>query len=192
LTDTVPWHFRISHSRQIDADPEDVWQALTEVPVTDNLLARAMMIVRSLPARVLGKDFQVGESMSMLDQTRQRFSIVTWAEPERIELARIAKFWRPVPVDAPKVRSYGEFAQFHEAGYAKALMGFELQPRNAGTLLTTTTKISATDFFARIKFGVYWAGIRPGAAVIRQALLTATERRALEIRAQRGHGSAEV
>jgi hypothetical protein len=49
---------------------------------------------------------------------------------------------------------------------------------SGGTLLTTETRIQATDDHARRSFRRYWLLIHPGSAAIRRAWLRAIRRRA--------------
>lgn len=70
------------------------------------------------------------------------------------------------------------FATFDEPGYAKAAFSFELAPAGERTLLTTETRVLATDEAAKRSFGRYWRLIHLGSAAIRIAWLRAIRRRA--------------
>ncbi|MGI9120896.1 MAG: hypothetical protein ACR2G7_12380 [Acidimicrobiales bacterium] len=48
-------HFRECHERPIDASPEAVWTALHELRLGDLRLAGALMDLRTLPGRMLGR-----------------------------------------------------------------------------------------------------------------------------------------
>jgi hypothetical protein len=65
-------------------------------------------------------------------------------------------------------------------GYAKAVMNFYLAVRadNTGVILTTETRILASDPATRRKFARYWRVIFPGSALIRRMWLRAIKRRA--------------
>ena len=59
--------------------------------------------------------------------------------------------------------SAAEFAAFREPGYAKAAFNMHAEPRpGGGTLLTTETRIQATDEHARRSFRRYWRVIHSG------------------------------
>jgi hypothetical protein len=57
-------------------------------------------------------------------------------------------------------------------------MGFRAEAADGGTLLTTETRVLATDEAARRRFGRYWRVIRPGSGAIRRSWLRAAARRA--------------
>ncbi|HEV8629075.1 MAG TPA: hypothetical protein VGV61_02075 [Thermoanaerobaculia bacterium] len=64
-------------------------------------------------------------------------------------------------------------------GYAKAVMNFRLADEGGGwTLLSTETRVFATDDQARRRFAAYWRLIYPGSALIRHMWLDAIRRRA--------------
>ena len=57
LDDLLPTpHFRERHERRIAAPPAAVWQALHELRLGDLALSRALMGIRLLPARLLGRE----------------------------------------------------------------------------------------------------------------------------------------
>ena len=57
-------------------------------------------------------------------------------------------------------------------------MTFHTRAVSGGTVLTTETRIKATDDPARRTFGRYWRVVIPGSAAIRRAWLRAIRRRA--------------
>ncbi len=60
----------------------------------------------------------------------------------------------------------------------KTAMDFVLQSDGKATLLSTETRVSATDAGTRGRFGLYWLVIRVGSGLIRGDLLRAVARRA--------------
>jgi hypothetical protein len=78
---------------------------------------------------------------------------------------------RPVSSDA--------FRGLSGPGFAKAAMNFLVEAdAHGGSLVTTETRIHATDRNSVRRFGVYWRIIQPGSALIRRMWLRAIERRA--------------
>ncbi len=63
-------------------------------------------------------------------------------------------------------------------GWARATMNFLIEPRGSGSLVTTETRVHATDDRTRRRFGRYWMLIYPGSALIRRMWLRAIRRRA--------------
>ena len=57
-------------------------------------------------------------------------------------------------------------------------MEFRLQPTQEGTLLSTETRVLATDPQSRRAFARYWFFIRPSSGAIRREVLKVVARRA--------------
>jgi hypothetical protein len=75
-----------------------------------------------------------------------------------------------------------EFRTIREPGYAKAVMNFRIeQAALAMCVVTTETRIFATDEKTRRKFALYWWSIRLGSGLIRRMWLRAIRRRAERI-----------
>jgi len=87
--------------------------------------------------------------------------------------------WRPNKDNKPTPE---DFKALHAQGFALGAMNFRVEDTaNGGTLLTTETRIYATDDSVRRKFAVYWRVIYPGSALIRVMWLRAIQRRAEEM-----------
>jgi hypothetical protein len=162
----------------VAAAPGAVFAAVRALTTRDVPLARALMAVRSLPGRLRGRRRSSGAPI--LEQfVRGGFVLLAERDDELI-LGGVGRFWEP----SASVRRIGadEFAAFEEPGWAKAAFNFEVRPEpDDRTLLTTETRIHATDAAARRSFRRYWRVIGPGSAAIRRAWL-----RAIRIRAERG------
>jgi hypothetical protein len=63
-------------------------------------------------------------------------------------------------------------------GWVKAAMDFRLVPSGSGTVLSSETRVKATDDASRRMFARYWRVIRPGSSAIRWEVLTAVELKA--------------
>jgi hypothetical protein len=76
------------------------------------------------------------------------------------------------------VSSAEEWKEFAVPGFAKAVMNFRADPAAGGAVLTTETRVLATDEGSRRVFGFYWRVIRPGSGLIRRSWLRAAAHRA--------------
>jgi hypothetical protein len=159
------------HSVTIAAEPESVLLAIRELTPREVPLFAVLMALRAGPrARRLSARRRV------LDQF-QRVGFVPLRDcPHGIAFGGVGRFWR-LSGSLRRTES-GEFRDFAEPGYAKAAFDFRVEPRRGGTLLTTETRVLATDETARRRFGRYWRLIRLGSAVIRKDWLRAIRRRA--------------
>jgi hypothetical protein len=71
------------------------------------------------------------------------------------------------------------FTSLTQPGFAKATIGFRIEPRPDGwTLLRTETRVDATDYVSRATFARYWRVIAPGSAFVRLMWLRAVKVRA--------------
>jgi hypothetical protein len=71
------------------------------------------------------------------------------------------------------------FKALKEPGFALAAMNFRLEDAGPGeTMVTTETRVYATDTTPRGVFARYWRVIYPGSALIRRMWLRAVKNRA--------------
>jgi hypothetical protein len=88
--------------------------------------------------------------------------------------------WRPNKEKKPTPE---DFKALHAPGFALAAMNFRVEDAGKGeTLLTTETRVYATDASVRRKFAAYWRTIYPGSALIRVMWLRAIRHRAENMR----------
>ena len=89
----------------------------------------------------------------------------------------VGRFWQPTG-GLRAVRA-DEFEGFAEPGYLKAGFNFLVEPNgDGGCLLSTETRVIATDAGARRRFRPYWTVVHPGSALIRRGWLRAIRSRA--------------
>jgi hypothetical protein len=82
--------------------------------------------------------------------------------------------WRKAPKQTPE-----EFRSLSAPGFALAAMNFRIEDAvHGGCVLSTETRVRATDRSTRRRFAVYWRAIHPGSALIRRMWLRAIKRRA--------------
>jgi len=83
------------------------------------------------------------------------------------------------PRDMKRPATPEQFKGLAAPGVAKAVMNFRMEPDGEGTwLVSTETRVHATDASARRRFARYWFLIRPGSGFIRRMWLRAIKRRA--------------
>ena len=75
-----------------------------------------------------------------------------------------------------------QFKELVAPGVAKAVMNFQIDDAGDGAwLVSTETRVHATDASARRRFARYWTVIRPGSGFIRRMWLRAIKRRAVQL-----------
>ena len=177
LDDLIPSRrYTLRDSRAINSSPEDVWDALHQLPVSAFPLTWTLEALRLLPARIAGKTHPPLADRSFLEITP--IPVLFSDRPDIVILGGISQAWRltggatPPPLDAAGLRRWSQ------PGWIKVAMDFRLEPIHQGTSLRTETRITATDPRSDKAFARYWLLIRPAAATIRREVLRVTARRA--------------
>ena len=164
------------HSTRVAAPPDAVMAAVRSLTAREVPVIVGLMALRGVPALLRGRRPRAREGTILEGFLRSGF--VTLADrPHELVVGSVGRFWR-ASAEVRRV-SADAFAAFREPGYAKAAFNMHAQPSpSGGTLLTTETRIQATDDHARRSFRRYWLLIHPGSAAIRRAWLRAIRRRA--------------
>jgi len=177
LDDVVPNpEYRIRHTRVVGAPPSVVWDELQHVTMSALPLGWALEAVRLLPARLSGRTHEPLAGRSFLDVTP--IPVLFAERPNVVISAGLSQAWRllgglrPPRLDAAAMRAWSE------PGWIKAGMEFRFEPIRVGTLLSTETRVLATDPESRRAFGRYWFFIRPSSAAIRREVLRTVAQRA--------------
>jgi hypothetical protein len=182
LDECLPgWEFRELHRRLVAAPPERVWDTLVTLRGSDVRLTRALMAIRALPARLAGGRYRLmdaREDRSLLDGFLANGFLVLGRGPDEMVLGAVGRFWRPRGGGLVSLADADQFARFAEPGFAKAVVNFRTAATGQGTLLSTETRVLATDERTRRVFGLYWTIIRLGSGLIRRDILAATAARA--------------
>jgi hypothetical protein len=98
--------------------------------------------------------------------------------PHVVISAGLSQAWRLLGGSVPPHLDAAALRAWSEPGWIKAGMEFRLEPVRAGTLLSTETRVLATDPKTRRAFAAYWHVIRPGSSAIRREVLKVVARRA--------------
>jgi len=163
--------FSERHSRRVRAEPAQALAAVRELTIREVPTMLVLMSLRSLPA-LLSRRYSLPRTERILDA----FAAMGFAEADggadELILVGVGRFWR-LDGGLRRVRAE-EFPAFDEPGFVKAATNFRAEPG----LLSTETRVKATDEQARRSFARYWRLIQPGSALIRMDWLRAARRRA--------------
>ena len=177
LDDVVPNpHYRMCHARIVAAKPIVVWDELCRVTMSALPLGRALEGVRLLPARLAGRKQEPLAGRTFLDVTP--IPVLFSERPRVVISAGLSQAWRllggvtPPQLDAAALRAWSQ------PGWIKVGMEFRLQSAPLGTLLSTETRVLATDPRTRRAFAAYWLFIRAGSGAIRREVLRIVAHRA--------------
>ena len=157
------YDFSERHETKIRASAERVFEAVSTAELTDSWLIRGLFALRGLGWSNRSK------KLTLREMTKSGFAILGEKPNEEILLGLAGKFWTPTgklqKVDA------GNFKQFSEKGFAKAVWNFSLDEIKGETLLKTETRIRCLDEDSRQSFALYWTVIKPFSGLIRQEML---------------------
>ena len=163
------------HTTRVAAPPDEVMAALRSLTAREVPVLVALMAVRTLPARLMGRH-RGRPSGTILEGFLRGGFVLLDERPDELVVGAVGRFWQ-ASADVRRV-SAADFAGFREPGYAKVAFNMHAQPApGGGTLLTTETRIQATDDEARRSFRRYWRVIHPGSVAIRLAWLRSIRRR---------------
>jgi hypothetical protein len=179
LLDSVmpDFDFDEHHEVLIQAPPERVMaevraSTFNDIGAMDTLMRlRALAFGRRLPARRANPP-------ALTAMTRPGAGFVYLADtPTEIVLGMAGQPW--ANQNAANVRDAASWRAFHDPRSIRVAFNLRATPAPGGTLLTTDTRIEATDAGARRLMARYWRLVYPGSGIIRHMWLDAIAARAL-------------
>jgi hypothetical protein len=177
LDDVIPDpQYRMCHSRTVAAPPIVVWDQLLPVTMSALPLARALEGLRLLPARLTGRNRQPLAGRSFLDVTP--IPVLFSERPHVVISAGLSQAWRLLGGATPPHLEVGALRAWSQPGWIKVAMEFRLESIPVGTLLSTETRMLATDPRTRWAFAAYWFLIRLSSGAIRREVLRVVADRA--------------
>jgi hypothetical protein len=171
------YQFVERHQTRVHAPPEAVYRAIRAVTAEEIRTFRTLTWIRRAgghnpPGResILEPDWRT----PILDVATRSGFVWLADQPPREALVGTVVCCRGARVE--DARAFRELAR---PGIARAAMNFEVEDAGSGySRVTTETRVVAHDPATRRRFGLYWAWIYPGSALIRLGWLEAVRRRA--------------
>ena len=179
------WQFSERHSIRIAAPKEKVYVALKQVSADEILFFRTLVWIRRF-GRPGPESLMNPPPDAPLLQVATKTSFIVLAEEPNHEfvvgtLIAAPRGWHPGNKTS---EGFKALAASHASGFVPAAMNFRLEncapSRGASvpcTLLTTETRVYATDASSRRAFARYWRVIYPGSSLIRRMWLRAIKER---------------
>lgn len=160
------WDERETHSININATIEAVWNEKHRIDLRNTFLTRFLFKLRGLRAK---------DELTLDELSKTGFVLLGVNPKKEILLGLTGKFWLP---SGGLIRvGRDDFAGFNKADYAKAVWNFSLSETEGGAVnLQTETRIFCTDAASRLKFRIYWFFIGAFSGLIRRELLCAVKR----------------
>ena len=159
------------------ASGEDVYHALWTADLGRSPVVKALLALRSLPARVLhsGRVVRPHRKITLDVLIETSFGRLAEEQGREIVLGIAGRFWHL----ADNVLPFREedFLRPVAPGIARAVWNFSVEETSAQrTILSTETRIVCGDEGSRLKFRVYWFFVRPFSGLIRIIMLRAIRR----------------
>jgi hypothetical protein len=184
LDDVVPTYDVASrHTIWVAATPAHVYEVARHADLGRPWLVRVLIGLRAAPAWVAAAFRGQPARAASIDGQRlvgpAAFTVIAEAPGEEFVLGIMGRFWTPtggvVTAGANRLR------RPPPAGLAQAIWNFRVEPRGAGTELSTETRVRCGDGATRRQFARYWRIIRLGSGLIRSSML-----RQIRTRAEQG------
>lgn len=165
------------HELVIPAPRRAVYRAIWEADLAAHPVIRALLALRSLPARLgntsPGPRQRRPITLSVILQ--HGFQLLA-EEPEReVVLGVVGRFWRPLDTIVPF--DPAAFTGPLAPGLAKAAWNFAVADEGTGTLLSTQTRVACADAASLRRFKLYWTVVGPFSGLIRILMLRAIQAR---------------
>jgi hypothetical protein len=176
-----------SHAMIVDANIDATWHALRGCDLSRSPIIRALLELRSLPNRMQrilkGRPAAPARPpLTLDDMMRTGFMLLGERPGREIALGAVVQPWKAVTDNTPQPQVEADrFVAFHSPGFVKVAFNFRVEPYGRGrSLLTTETRVAATDPASLRRFSRYWLLVGPFSALIRRLMLRIVKADALE------------
>lgn len=167
--------YRISAQVVVQAPIEVVWRELLALPMSALPIGYALTLLRHLPDVLARNEPRVRGGDTFLDATP--IPVVVAHAPRLVVSAGPSQAWKAFGSAKPPVLSADELREWRRPGWIVVAMSFALRELpGGGTLLSTETRVRATDPRTARVFAPYWWLIRAASALIRREVLAAVRR----------------
>ena len=163
------------HETSVAADVSRTYEAAMTMDLGRSIPVQALLAIRSIPSFLTGKR-KPQLSLRLDDLSAAGFVILAEEPNEEFVVGAVGRFWRPTS-DIRRIDA-DDFIDFDTPGMAKATMNLRVDRENGTTVLSTETRVMATDERARRLFSYYWTLIGPFSGFIRHKMLGAIKRSA--------------
>ncbi|HSS76302.1 MAG TPA: hypothetical protein VLV54_06110 [Thermoanaerobaculia bacterium] len=171
------WQFSEHHTTRVKAPPARVFRAIHEVTANEILFFRTLTSIRRFGRPGPESILNAPERKPILEVATRTTFLQLAEEPDReLVVGTLVVAPRGTVISKPTPEA---FKALERPGFAKAAMNFRVEADSAGgSILTTETRVYATDAASKHRFAAYWRVIYPGSALIRRMWLRAIVHRA--------------
>lgn len=166
------------HQTRVAADPPAAFAAFRVLDLEKSRIVRLLFAIRTLPSRLMrpGKP-RAQKPQPFLDSLLAMGWVILGEAPgEEVVLGTITQPWEATV----KFRGLppAEFLLFAQPGFTKIVWNIAARKSEAGgtTIVSTETRVLATDPESRRRFFRYWFFVKTGVRIIRRAALAQLRR----------------
>lgn len=172
------YQFYEVHTLHIKAPKEQVYRAIKAVTADEITFFQTLTWIRRLGRPGPESILNAPGRLPLIEVATHTSFLLLAEEPNReIVLGTLVK--TPPGFEPKRQPTPEDFRSIHNPGFAVAAMNFMVEDAGQdASLVTTETRVFATDASTRRSFAVYWRMIYPGSALIRRMWLRAIRRRA--------------
>jgi hypothetical protein len=174
------YQFSERHRRRICAPPERIYEAIKSVPAEEIALFHTLTWIRRFGQRGPESLLASPPNTPILEvATRGGFLMLADEPSQEVVVGAVVVAPRAARrAGRPTAKAFRRLAA---PGFASVVMNFRIDEDRVGCpIVTTETRVFATDERTRRSFARYWRVIYPGSAIIRRSWLRAIERRATD------------
>jgi len=169
------------HETRVRAPIGRVFVSLGTTNLGAAFIVRLLLTLRALPDLFSRQHRSQKRRIDLETLLKNGFVLLGENPPNEIALGLVGRFWMAAGGTC-RVSDAGEFRDFDQPGYAKAVWNFSLVEESQGvTRLATETRVRCLDDRSRRRFRMYWSVIGPFSGLIRREVLR-TIRRSSEFR----------
>lgn len=164
IDDFLPvYDFSERHETSVRASREKVYAAVDSTDFSASWIIWGLFALRGLGWS------RPTKSVTLREIAKEGFAILDEKQDEEILLGLAGKFWT-LGGNLQKIDA-GNFREFNQEGFAKAVWNFSLEESKGETLLKTETRIRCLDEGSRKSFALYWTVVEHFSGVIRKEML---------------------
>jgi hypothetical protein len=172
------YQFNEVHSIRVMAPRDRVYRAIKAVTPDEILFFRTLTRIRRLGRSGPESILNPSEGLPILEAATRTGFLLLAEEPDH-EIVVGTAVNTPPGFRLERRPAPEEFKAIRVPGFALATMNFLLEDAGANAcVVTTETRVYATDASTRRRFALYWRVIYPGSAFIRRMWLRAVKLRA--------------
>jgi len=172
------FQFNEVNSIRVAAAPSRVYQAMKAV-TPDEIALFNVLTSMTRSGQPGSEGVLNAPSNESLLATALRSSFVLSADQPNREVVLGTAVIVPAGYDTDPESFRNEFKQVRAPGFALAAINFFIEPSGANaSIITTETRVYATDLPTQKRFSAYWRVIYPGSSLIRRMWLRAIRNRA--------------